>query len=51
MYDFSEREREYMDLLDEVYCEGYGLLLYKGDPIAWNVGFNDWQRETHGDLE
>lgn len=36
-------ESQYMEYLDEVYnLEGYGLLLKKGDPIAFEVGFNEW---------
>jgi len=48
-YEWSKEEREYMDYLDEVYgIEGYGLLLAKGDPIAFNVGFQEWLTEELG---
>ena len=42
-----EREREYMEYLDEIFCEGYGLLLAKGDPIAFEIGFNEWEAENY----
>ena len=42
----TSKESQYMDYLDEVFgIDGYGLLLSKGDPIAFNVGFNEWRRE------
>ena len=28
----------------------YGLLIHTYDPIAFNVGFNDWRREKQGYL-
>ena len=41
----SELEYQYMEYLDEIYHEGYGLLLSQGDPIAFNVGFQEWERD------
>ena len=46
MDEFTEEQKDYMAYLDEVYgVEGYGLLLAKGDPIAFEVGFNEWEKE------
>lgn len=43
---FTEEENEYMEFLDEVFgVEGIGLLTAKGDPIAFQVGLNEFQRE------
>ena len=44
-YEFTENERDYMDYLDEIYCADYGRLQKLGDPIAFNVGLNEWLRE------
>ena len=44
MESITSEQKEYMDYLDEIYPDipgGYGLLLFKGDRIAFNVGFND----------
>ena len=30
--------------------DNYGYLLYKYDPVAFNVGYNDWKREKQGNL-
>jgi len=50
--NFTERESEYMDYIDgALNCEGHGLLLYKGDEVAWNVGLQEWQTETYGEIE
>lgn len=43
---YSEEENAYMEYLDEVYGPGYGLLLYKGDPIAFEVGMEEWLLEN-----
>lgn len=45
--EFTEEENAYMDYLDEVYPDtpNYGLLLYQGDPIAFQVGMEDWLSE------
>lgn len=40
-------ENEYIKYLDDIQGDGYGLLLYKGDPIAFEVGMNEWQRENN----
>lgn len=34
----NEDDKEYMKYLDEVFDnDGYGLLLYNGDPIAFEI--------------
>jgi len=40
----TEDEKAYMDYLDEVYDVpgGYGLLLYKADQIAFQLGLDEW---------
>ena len=39
-------EQDHMQYLDEVQgTEGYGLLLSKGDPIAFNVSYQERERE------
>lgn len=44
--NFTEDERDYMDYLEDVYdAPDYGLLLYKGDPIAFEIGMNEWLQE------
>ena len=45
MSEFTENERAYVDYLDEIYCDDYGRLQKLGDPIAFNVGLNEWLRE------
>lgn len=46
MSEWTTEEIEYMDYLDEVYpdlpCGGLGLLLIKGDPIAFQVGLDEY---------
>ena len=43
MIHFTSDEIKYMDYLEGIYdCPDYGLLLRKGDPIAFEVGMNDW---------
>ena len=40
---FTEEETAYMDYLEGIYdAPDYGLLLYKGDPIAFEIGMNEW---------
>jgi hypothetical protein len=46
MSNFTEEEKQYMNYLDEIYHPGYGLLLYKGDPIAFSVGMNEYLHEN-----
>ena len=48
MSNFTEDETAYMEYLDEIHDVpgGYGLLLYNGDPIAFQVGMNEWLREN-----
>lgn len=41
----TPEEKQYMNYLDEVKCEDFGRLLFQGDPIAFQVGFNDWELE------
>ena len=44
--EITEEDKLYMEYLDEIYPDiGYGLLLYKGDPIAFSVGMNEWLLE------
>jgi hypothetical protein len=44
--NLTEEEREYVSYLSEIYdAPDYGLLLYKGDPIQFEVGLNEWIRE------
>ncbi len=42
--EFTAEEKEFMDYLDELFDVpgGYGLLLKKGDPIAFQVGMNEY---------
>ena len=45
MIHFTSDEIKYMNYLEGIYdCPDYGLLLRKGDPIAFEVGMNDWLR-------
>ena len=40
---FTEEETAYMDYLEGIFdAPDYGLLLYKGDPIAFEIGMNEW---------
>jgi len=43
---FTAEERAYMDNLDDLVpdlpCGTYGLLLRKGDPAAFEIGMNEW---------
>jgi hypothetical protein len=44
---FTEDEIAYMDYLDSLYDVpgGYGLLLRKGDPVAFELGLQEWLSE------
>jgi hypothetical protein len=42
----NEIEGMYQDMLDEVYGEDHARLLKAGDPVAYNVGLNDFERES-----
>lgn len=45
----TDKEKEYAEHLNEIYdAPDYEYLLYKGDPIQFNVGFNEWIREGKG---
>jgi hypothetical protein len=35
----------FADYLDEVMGNDYGRLMESGDPIAFEVGYNEWVRE------
>lgn len=43
---FTPEEIAYMDYLDEIFPDcpsgGLGLLLRKGDPIAFSLGLSEW---------
>ena len=42
----TEDQRAYILYLNETCnCDSYGLLMFKGDPIAFEVGLNEWLRE------
>jgi len=42
----NESTEKYMDFLDEIYgIEGYGMFHLENDPLAFEVGLNDWLRE------
>lgn len=42
----TDEEKEFAEYLGESFNNpDYGYLLYKGDPIQFQVGFNEWQRE------
>jgi len=46
MSHFTQEEIDYMDYLEEIYdAPNYGLLYRKGDPIAFEVGMNEWLAE------
>lgn len=50
MHDWTPREYDFMDYLDkETNIGGYGLLMAKVDPIAFNVGCSEW--ESTGNYE
>ena len=43
---FTSDEIRYMDYLEEIFdAPNYGLLYRKGDPIAFEIGMNEWLRE------
>lgn len=43
MSKFTPEERAYMNYLNELYgIPNYGLLFYKGDPIAFQIGLREW---------
>jgi len=43
---FTQDETDYMDYLEEIYdAPDYGLLYRKGDPIAFEIGMNEWLAE------
>ncbi len=51
---FTADEQRYMDYLDDLTDElpgGYtfGLLLRKGDPVAFEIGMNEWLAEQEPD--
>lgn len=40
----TQADRDYMDYLDGLYdAPDYGLLVFKGDPTAFEVGRHEWQ--------
>ncbi len=41
---FTVKETAYMDYLESIYCDApnYGLLLLKGDPVAFKIGMDEW---------
>ncbi len=42
----EEDDKRYIEYLNETCdCDSYGLLMFKGDPIAFEVGRNEWLRE------
>jgi len=42
----TKEEHKYAEYLTELYdAPDYGFLLYKGDPIQFDVGFHEWERE------
>ena len=43
--------KEYMEWLDELYHDGYALLLRNGDPVAFCVGYEEWARERCDEYE
>ena len=53
---FTQEEIDYMNHLEEIYdAPNYGLLYRKGDPIAFEVGMNEWlasaeEEEEHEEL-
>lgn len=43
MDEITEEDKEYMEYLDGLYdAPDYGLLMFKGDPIAFEVGKNEY---------
>ena len=46
MSEWTQEEQEYMDYLDDLAelptNHSFGLLLAKGDPTAFQVGFEEW---------
>lgn len=49
--NFTDEELEYMRDIDEMQGDGQGLLLYKGDPIAFEVGLNEYFAEKEFENE
>ena len=48
--NITDEESAYMEYLDDIYgVEGYGLLMFKGDPIQFQVGFEEYQAEGRSD--
>lgn len=43
--DATEKENKFMDYLDEVEGGDYGRLLFQGDPIKFQVNFEEWELE------
>jgi hypothetical protein len=42
----DEDDKRYMDHLNYLYdAPDYGLLMFKGDPIAFEIGKNEWLSE------
>ena len=46
MDNITDDDRRYIEYLNEVWgdCD-HGLLLFKGDPIAFEIGREEWLRE------
>ena len=42
----EEIEKEYQEMLDEVYGNDYARLLKNGDPIDYEIGLNEYEREN-----
>ncbi len=40
----NDAEKAYADYLDDVFHDGYGEELFEVDPIAFEVGMNEWLR-------
>ena len=42
----SDNERKYINYLNEqCNCPDYGLLMFKGDPITFEIGMKEWLNE------
>jgi len=45
----DENDKRYIDYLDGLYdAPDYGLLMFKGDPTAFEIGKNEWLSERRG---
>lgn len=49
--EFTEKETQYMDLLDGIPCDNHGLLLYKGDPDSFYQGMDAYFAEFEEENE